>query len=112
MSARDFFEYHDTDCYKSVFYEQKHIYKSLYPDVVPSVEITIHIDSNKLADASIHERVNAAAYHEYLSIVKERLNAVYGFTGGAAAWNMKGDAEHGNSLEGNDSRAAADQAGD
>lgn len=111
MSARDFFEYHDTDCFKSVFYEQKHIYKSLYPDIVPSVEITVHVDSNKLEDAAIHERVIAAAYHEYLSIVKERLNAVYGFIGGAAAWNMKGDAEHG-TLERNDRGAAADQAGD
>lgn len=31
--------------------------------------------------------------------------------GGAAAWDMKGDAEHG-TLEGNDRGAAADQAGD
>lgn len=80
MSARDFFEYHDTDCFK-------------------------------LEDAAVHERVISAAYQEYLSIVKECLNAVYGFTGGAAAWDMKGDAEHG-TLEGNDRGAAADQAGD
>ena len=111
MSARDFFEYHDTDCFKSVFYEQKHIHKSMYPDIVPSVEITVHVDSNKLEDAAVHERVIAAAYQEYQNIVKERLNAVYGFTGGAAAWDMKGDTEHG-TLEGNDRGSAADQAGD
>lgn len=61
-----------------VEHEQMHIYKSLFPDVMPSMKIIVHIDSGKDEDGQLLQAVLHAGYEAYRQEMKKRLNAKYG----------------------------------
>ncbi len=73
---------------KPQYYEGAFIFKSLYPDIMPTISLKIHCDDPEI-DPNTVNRIKSAAYREYAEIMKERQNAVHGFHV-CGAWETEG----------------------
>lgn len=76
---------------KPLFCEMFHIFKSLYPDIVPSLKITLHCDDPEI-DQNIMKRVIRSAYREYTEIMKEMMISKKGFNV-CGTWDIEEGAE-------------------
>lgn len=63
---------------KPLFYEGMFMFKSLFPDIMPSISLKIRCEDPEI-DPNIVNRIKNAAYREYAVIMKERQNSQYGF---------------------------------
>lgn len=75
-----------------VEHEQMHIYKSLFPDVMPSMRIIVHIDSGKDEDGQLLQAVLHAGYEAYRQEMKKRLYEKYG-SDAVGSWHTVPDPE-------------------
>lgn len=73
---------------KPEYCESHFIFKSLFPDLLPTVKLILHCDIPDI-DPNVFIRLKNAAYREYSIIMKERQNAAHGFSVNGT-WDMKG----------------------
>lgn len=78
MSDKEFFTYNPAEAVQPEYCESHFIFKSLYPDLMPSVKLILHCDKPDI-DPNVFIRLKNAAYREYAEIMKERQNSEYGF---------------------------------
>ena len=91
MSDKDFLTYNPGESVKPEYAEAFFIFKSLFPDLLPTMRLTLRCD-NPDTDPDVIIRVKNAAYREYSEIMKERQNAANGFHV-CGSWDMKEGAE-------------------
>ena len=77
---------------KPQYYEGMFIFKSLFPDIMPSISLKIRCEDPEI-DPNIVQRIKSAAYREYAEIMKERQNAVHGFHV-CGTWETEGSEEN------------------
>lgn len=80
----------DTDM-NPLHYEGMFMFKSLFQDIMPSISLKIRCEDPEI-DPNIINRIKNAAHREYAEIMKERLNAQFGFNV-CGSWDAKGDDE-------------------
>lgn len=88
MSDKEFFTYNPAEAVKPEYCESYFIFKSLFPDLLPTVKLILHCDKPDI-DQNVFIRLKNAAYREYAVIMKERQNAEHGFHV-CGTWDMKG----------------------
>lgn len=79
MSDKEFFKYNPAEVVNPEYCESHFIFKSLFPDLLPSVKLILHCDDPNI-DPDVFIRMKNAAYREYQIIMQERQNAVHGFS--------------------------------
>lgn len=77
---------------KPQYYEGAFIFKSLFPDLMPTISLKIHCDDPEI-DPNFINRIKRAAYREYTEIMKERQNAAHGFHV-SGTWDQEGSEDN------------------
>lgn len=88
MSDKELFTYNPSEAVQPEYCESHFIFKSLFPDLLPTVKLILHCDMPDI-DPNVFIRLKNAAYREYAVIMQERQNAEHGFHV-CGTWDMKG----------------------
>ena len=78
MSDKEFFAYNPAEAVQPEYCESHFIFKSLFPDLLPTVKLVLRCDDPNI-DPNVFIRLKNAAYREFAVIMTERQNAEYGF---------------------------------
>lgn len=91
MPDKEFITYNPAEAVQPEYCESHFIFKSLFPDLLPTVKLVLRCDDPNI-DPNVFIRLKNAAYREFAAIMKERQNAQFGFNV-CGSWDAKGDDE-------------------